>query len=156
MKSYRRMQTSLFFLCLVLSSSIEASEFRLLDTDNLSLEYAQLSKHNRDPYLPQYTGRWKDRASILWDSTLVGKDKYSLYWKHNIHTETIDTGAVKSVGWEWRLGVTLGSKLELLHHHHSRHVMDERVDNPVYQGKGNQFPVEDSFVLRFNFIGGSK
>jgi hypothetical protein len=142
-------------ICLLLVSLCSTSygaNYSLLETEYLALEYAQFDKNARDPYAPQYTGRWKDRATLLWDSNLLRVGKYKFMWNHNIHTETIDTGAVKTVGWEWRLGFGLGRYIDVFHHHHSKHIMDERVDNPAYEGKGNQFPVEDSIVIRFKFI----
>jgi len=77
-------------------------------------------------------------------------------WDHHIHTETIDSGAVKTVGWRWKAGFELGKHLEIYHNHHSKHIMDERVDNPAYGGKTNQFPVEDSFVVTVKFISKGK
>jgi hypothetical protein len=145
------MRNWILLLCIYPALS-EAAEYRLLDTDELYFEYSQLDRNNRDPYAPQYTGRWNERASLIWDSTIVSYRQYRLMWNHNIHTETIDTGAVKTVGWEWRAGVSLGRYLDVFHHHHSKHIMDEERRVPEYGNKGNQFPVEDSLVFRFKFV----
>jgi hypothetical protein len=128
-----------------------ASEYRLLDTEELHFEYSQLDHHNRDPIAPQYTGRWRDRAALSWDATWLGYKQYKLLWNHYVHTETIDTGGVKTVGWEWWAGISLG-QLDILHHHHSRHIMDEPIRDDRYGNKQNKFPVEDSMVIRFKFI----
>ena len=141
----------LIFSLLGFSIPTNAQEYRLMETELLEFEYAKLDKENRDPQAPQYTGRWKDRATLNWDSNLARVNQYKLYWNHNIHTETIDTGAVKSVGWEWRLGLDFG-RIAVFHHHHSRHVLDEKQTDTRYGQKNNTFPVEDSIVVKFKFI----
>lgn len=146
----------LLFCVSAVASEVQAKEFFLLNTDSLQMEYSQLNPQNRDPYAPQYTGRWRERAALLWDSTLLGYGKYRLIWNHNVHTETIDSGAVKTVGWEWRAAVRLGDRLEVGHHHHSKHIMDEDSRDIRYGNKGNQFPVEDSLYIRVRFLGGNK
>ncbi len=123
-----------------------------LETESLDLEYAKLDALNRDPIAPHYTGRWRDRVALEWESNLTRINSYKLFWHHRIHAETINSGAVKTTGWEWKLGLDLG-RVSVFHHHHSRHVLDERVEYPGYGKKSNQFPVEDSLVVRFRFIG---
>lgn len=145
--------TLLCLAYLVLSERTgNAAEYRLLDIDKLELQYYKLNPNNRDPYAPQYTGRWRERAAINWDATLAGMGKFRLFWNHHIHTETIDSGAVKTVGWKWDAGVALGCRLRVGHAHHSRHIMDERVENATYGDKQNQFPVEDSFTVTVSFL----
>lgn len=145
----------LLFVCLPASELQAASNFQVMETEELQLEYAKLNPNNRDPYAPQYTGKWRERVSLLWDSNIVRYRNYRLVWNHNVHTETIDSGAVKTVGWEWWAGISLG-RVDILHHHHSRHIMDERVEHTYYGNKQNQFPVEDSIVVRIKFISRGK
>jgi hypothetical protein len=149
-KRVPNMYQQLLFALLTLSTPAYCWDF--LETDELYIEYHRLNPGNRDPYAPQYTGKWRERANLVWDSTLVRKKQYRLFWNHQIHTETIDSGAVKTVGWEWKSGISFGRYVDVFHYHHSRHIMDERVEHPYYGNKSNQFPVEDSFVLRFKFI----
>lgn len=119
----------------------------------MDLEYSKLNPNNRDPYAPEYTGRWKDRAALKWDISVFE----FLYWRNNVHTEMIDTGQVKTVGWEWEAGLPLGKYFEVEHHHHSRHIMDEPEQQRYnYPDSGSQFPVEDSFLLRIKFINKEK
>lgn len=142
-------------LTLLLLSTVARSEglskrnYRLLEVDRLDIEYHKLNASNRDPYAPDYTGRWKERAALKWDISVLGL----AYWRNNTHTETIDTGAVKTVGWEWEAGVGITKYFELFHHHHSRHIMDEPAQRDYrYTDTNTQFPVEDSFGIRIRFI----
>lgn len=134
------------------SSSLQAREWRLLETEKVDLEYSQLNAYNRDPYAPDYTGRWRERVALKWDLSIVRYKDWGFFWDNNMHTETIDSGAVKTVGWEWELGLQLGKYADLFHHHHSRHIMDEEPQRDAYNGKSNQFPVEDSLVLRVHLL----
>ena len=150
-----------YLLCLLLAHTASlsgtianAGEWRLLETDKVDLEYSQLNPHNRDPYAPNFTGKWRERGALKWDLSIARYRDWGLFWNNNIHTETIDSGAVKTVGWEWELGIQLGKYADLFHHHHSRHIMDEKPQIDAYNGKYNQFPVEDSLVLRIHLYRG--
>lgn len=132
-----------------LFNTASAAEWRLLDVERLDVEYHKLNPNNRDPYAPDYTGKWADRAALKWDISILNYG----YWRNNVHTETLQSGIVKTVGWEWEAGLSLGEYLEVFHYHHSRHIMDEppqRADH--FPGARNQFPVEDSYGIRFKFI----
>lgn len=136
-----------------LSNTGYSADFKLIDVDKLDLEYLRLNPNNRDPYAPEYTGRWKERAALKFNLNVL---EY-FYWDNNIHTETLDTGIVKTVGWEWDAGIHLGKYLDVFHYHHSRHIMDEPAQRDYQYGKhgsSNQFPVEDGFGIRFKFIPG--
>jgi|LakMenEpi03Aug12_release.lakeMendotaPanAssembly.Ray.scaffolds.fasta_scaffold30464_19 hypothetical protein len=127
-------------------ASSKWSNFRLLQLEKFDIKYAQFKAYSRDPYAPQYTGYWKDRAAIEWRINVLK----SLYWDNNMHLETIDAKTVKTVGWHWELGLRLHKKLQIFHEHHSRHILDEP-GLELYNGK-NQFPVEDSFGIRIKLI----
>lgn len=150
------MSKSILLLAASLFSTIcaesQASEWRLLETDYLAFEAHALEPERRDPYLPQHTGNWANAAHLKWESTLVGRGAYSLGWNHNIHTETVKAGNVKSVGWEWEVRLTLGRNVELFQAHHSRHVMEELPRQDLYPGRQNKFPVSDSYGVRFIFV----
>lgn len=130
-----------------------AYEYRLLDVDRLDLEYTKLNPNNRDPYAPDYTGRWNERAAIKFDVSILGH----LYWDNNVHTETIDNGQVKTVGWEWEAGFHLGKYFDVFQHHHSRHLMDEPPQRQYeYPSGSTSFPVENGYGIRFKFIPGKE
>lgn len=134
-----------------ISEEAVGSEFHLIQADRLDLEYMRLSPSNRDPYAPEYTGRWQDRASLKWDIGLLDD---IVYWNNNVHTETIDTGQVKTVGWEFYAGIHLGEYADIFRYHHSRHIMDEGPQQSYNypDGTGNPFPVEDAYGITVHFI----
>lgn len=143
-----RLMLSLFVI-VALSEEAYSREYRLLDVDKLDLEYTKLNSTNRDPYAPDYTGRWGERAALKFNLNVL----HYLYWDNNIHTETIDTGQVKTVGWEWEAGVRIWKYFDVFHHHHSRHIMDEPAQRDYkYPDTRTQFPVEDGVGIRFKFI----
>lgn len=133
-------------LCLVWllsSSSLVAAEFRLLELDSVDFEYQKLDPSNRDPYAPEFTGLWRERAALRWDLRIA---KY-MYWNNHVHTETYQpSGMVKTVGWEWETGFRLGDHADIFHYHHSRHVMEEDPENRF--PSGNAFPVENAVGIR--------
>ena len=123
-----------------------ASQWKLIDTEKLELQYSRMDPMSRDPYAPQYTGRWQERASLQWRVSIL---KF-LYWDNDCHTETIDTGQVKTVGWHWEAGARINKYFTLFQEHHSRHIMDEPPETAYF--KHNQFPVENSYGIRFKLI----
>lgn len=130
-----------------LATSAEAGEYRLLEIDRVDFEAQKLRPENRDPYSPQFTENWRERAAIKWDITIL---EYG-YWRNNVHTETAGSGStVKTVGWEWEAGVRLGKYADVFHYHHSRHIMEGEPEARFNEGKGNQFPVEDALGVRFH------
>lgn len=132
---------------LPLGSKVFATEYRLLDVDRLDFEYSRLQPGNRDPLAPQYTGLWRERAGLQWDLRLL---EYG-YWRNHLHTETVQPGGeVKTVGWEWETGIEAGKYLDVFYHHHSRHLMDEKVNRQF--DTTNQFPVENSIGVRVHLL----
>jgi hypothetical protein len=128
------------------ATAAHAGEWKLLNVERLDLEYTKLEPSMRDPYVPQYTGSWRERAALRWRVSILGP----IYWDNNVHTETLKSGEVKTVGWEWEAGLRLNKYIDIFHHHHSRHVMED-VPEKRFRG-GNQFPVEDGYGIRFKFI----
>lgn len=131
----------LLALCMMLSTTALAAEWRLLDVDQASVSFMKF-KANRDP---QIYSEEHFRHRVQFDLGLQFL-KYG-FWKNNIHLET-NRSQVKTAGWEYDMGVHLGPYIDVFHHHHSRHVLDSDNDIP------GKFPVEDSYGVRFNFIGG--
>lgn len=114
---------------------------------------ARLGEGSRDPLAPQYTGSWESRAALGFRFNILG----SLYWDNYVHMEA--TSVPKTVGWHWMLGLRVHPSVDLFHEHHSRHLMDEMsTTNQSYDGRigRNNFPVEDSYGIRFNIYTGTK
>ena len=123
------------------------SNFHIMDLEKFNITYSQFQPFSRDPYAPNYTGYWHERASVEWRINVLK----AIYWDNNMHLETIDAKTVKTVGWHWELGLRLHKKLMIFHEHHSRHILDEGPQHAPYTGR-NQFPVEDSFGIRIKLI----
>lgn len=128
------------------SATTHAAEYRLLNAEKLEIDYSKLDSNNRDPYAMHYTGKWKDRAAL---KLRVGVLE-SLYWDNNIHVESINTDTVKTVGWEWEVGLRVSKYFTLFQHHHSKHIMDETSQLP--SNRSNKFPVEDSYGIKFIIV----
>lgn len=129
------------------AESAESGQYHLLDLEKMDLRYSQLDPQNRDPYAPQYTGRWQDRTSLQWRLAVLEV----LYWDNDFHLETIDTGVVKTVGWHWEAGVRISKNITVFQEHHSRHILDEEPSIRQY-ATGNQFPVENSIGVRIRLV----
>lgn len=141
---------SLMFIsstALAQSSDYNGHHYKLLNVEEFSVKYANFA-HQRDPYLPQHDGKWANRASA--EFTIASFDV--LYWKNDIHTETIKSGPVKSVGWHWVLGLRVSKYIDIYHEHHSRHVMEEGPTRRYNDENSAVFPVEDSYGIRFKLI----
>lgn len=138
------------FYLMSLCSRAQGSEWKLIDVEKLDLRYSQMDPSTRDPYAPQYTGRWKDRSSLQWRLSVLN----SLYWDNDCHVESIDNGTVKTVGWHWEAGIRLSKYFVIFQEHHSRHIMDEspsEIQSEAFQGT-SKFPIENSFGIRFRLI----
>lgn len=134
-----------FILFLVALSSIARADIKLMDAEKLEINYEKFKPGRRDPYAPEKDGDWNYRTSLNFNINMV---EY-LYWNNYVHTESVVSGAVKTVGWEWWAGVHLHSQVDLYMHHHSFHVMEE--DRPTKDGH-NIFPVEDSYGIKFKIL----
>lgn len=124
------------------------SNLKILDVDQFYIEYEQF-KGRRDPYLPEFNDRWRDRTNVKFNVNILG----ALYFDSRIHMESLDNGTYKSGGWEWFVGARLFSWADIFFHHHSQHVFEKNV--PSVEGK-NTFPVEDAYGIRIKLIDGPK
>lgn len=116
----------------------------------------------RDPFIPQYnthnavdhTKEWSHGAAFLVDMSLLQFTRNSqLYWENRVHMDMIPAH-VKSVGWQFEVGLQLGRKLDLYYGHHSRHILDEPEPEWLRDfNKNNVFPVRDVYGFRFNLYG---
>lgn len=119
------------------------SGYRLLSLEYHDITYNKFTA-NRDPYVPDRDD-WRDRASTNFRIAIL----HTLYWDNYVHTESVKTGTVKTVGWHWVAGLRLNKYMDIFQEHHSRHVMEE--DRPTKNGK-QVFPVEDSYGIKFKFV----
>ncbi len=119
--------------------------YSLWEVDDLSMEYYKYREQFRDPYFIEQDGHtYKPMSSGAELKMNLSLLKYS-YWDNRIHMASDETNVVKHVGWEWEAGLHL-PYIDLFSHHHSRHGLEYQ--NP----RGDRFPVEDYFGIRFRFI----
>lgn len=140
------------FLLIFLCISSTAVARPLLDLEEVYMTGAKMGAPSRDPMAPQYTGEWENRAALGFRFNLLG----AMYWDNYVHMEA--TTVPKTVGWHWVLGVRLHPAVDIFHEHHSRHLLDEKSPtNYIYENPNRtNFPVEDSYGLRFNIYTGTK
>ncbi len=134
----------LVLMLALLAPAAYAGEYHVLNLEYYDFTY-QKFKANRDPYTPD-VDNYADRAST---NFRIGLLNNLMYWDNQVHTETVDTGSVKTVGWHWVLGLRVTSQIDLFSEHHSRHVMEEY--RPTKNGH-NTFPVEDSYGIKIKLV----
>jgi hypothetical protein len=131
----------IIFVFIVSTSALgKPREYRLIDLEHFDMQYQEF-KNNRDPYVPDTT-KWGYRATANFRLAV----HHIFYWDNSIHTESVDNGTVKTVGWHWLLGLRVSKNLDIFSEHHSRHVMEEY--RPTKNGS-NTFPLEDSYGIRY-------
>lgn len=137
-----------------LASPATAGDYRLVDLDSVDFRYQEFSAR-RDPYTPTFDEQWKYRAALDWNLNLL---KYG-FWDNSVHTEGLEDGRVKTVGWHWFFGFRIPPlRMDVFHEHHSQHVMDEHPtqrDGSQLPNGYRKFPVEDSVGVRFRLYGKS-
>lgn len=129
------------------------SQARPLELEEFSFQQAKLGEKSRDPLAPEYTGYWKYRTQADFRIGILGAG----YWDNKVHAEAAE-GAIRTVGWHWVAGLRITSQMDLFWEHHSRHTLDTKSptsDEYRYPDRNN-FPVEDSYGLRFNIYTGTK
>ncbi len=135
----------IIFCTVVLSSTSQAKEFSLWEVNELNLEYYKYRGQFRDPYFIEQDGStykpMRDGAELNMNLSVL---KW-LYWDNRYHMAMDETSQVRHVGWEWEAGLRL-KYIDLFSHHHSRHGLE--YINP----RGDRFPVEDFYGIRFKFI----
>lgn len=123
------------------TSPAVAGEYKLLTMESFEMKYSDF-KSQRDPYAMEYTEDWAYRAATSFRYSILGV----LYHDNYVHCEGLDSGVVKTVGWQWTIGLRLHRNVDVFADHHSRHVMEDY--RPTVNGR-NQFPVEDSYGIKF-------
>jgi len=97
----------------------------------------------REPMAPQYAPTaWDKYADAEFDWNILGV----VFMENRVHLATLHTGQVKTAGWQWNLGVSVGYGVDVMYSHHSQHLLDE--PDSVACGRSNCFPVDDRYGLR--------
>lgn len=144
------MKTIVFMVFALWAGTAHAGEYRLLDVDRLDFEASRIVPQARDPYVPEYSGRWREQAALVWDLTWLQWG----YWNNRVHTETTNpSGRVTTVGWQFEVGVRVTDYFDVYRMHHSRHVMEQAPEPRFVDGR-QQFPVEDLYGVRFHIVRG--
>ena len=110
-----------------------AGEWRLLELDYMSMDYAKIANH-RDIYFPyEDAGRdkyeetdetWRGRIGVNFDLNLIRWDEfYRFHWQNRVEGNTTYQ-QFREVAWAFRWGLQLGSRVEVFYDHVSRHVLD--------------------------------
>ncbi len=134
----------------MVSFTANAQEWKLLDVDSMNIEVARF-KCNREPMTPQYNcADYTGRVSANFNLRVAEV----AYWDNNVHTEAIES-TVKTVGWQYELGLHITKSIDLYWEHHSRHIMEGEQPLHVNERTGvvgrDRFSLEDSFGVRFIF-----
>jgi hypothetical protein len=117
----------------------EASDFRLLELRETSVNYKRFNKTN---FAPLFEGPQKERITLTVNSDFM---RY-FFFNNRVHGTTT-TAQYHLIGWNFQFGLRLSKYLDVLYEHHSQHVLDE--------SPGQHFPVEDSvgftlYLYRFD------
>lgn len=128
-----------------------AAEYSLMlpHLSEMDIEYFRYHGQYRDPYFVDDQGQYiqmRDGAAVNFTLSLLGP----LYWKNRIHMDNdARTNTPRHVGWDWEGGIHVPYlPLDIYQHHHSRHGLEYQ---SPYETK---FPVEDSYGIRLQLIGG--
>lgn len=110
------------------------------------MDYFRYQEYNRDPYFVDRRGHYiqfRDGAALNLNLRVV----HFMYWKNRIHMDMDHTPQVRHVGWEWEAGIHVPFlPIDLFQHHHSRHWLEG--ESP----RGDDYPIENSYGIRFKFI----
>lgn len=127
----------LFLGIMLLSSPKRVDAISFLQLKRVSVEYASIKRGSRDPFVP--TG-FENKLDLHLDWWLIKP----VYWDNTVHSTT-DGTQFRTVSWEFEIGVSLVSWLDLYWQHHSRHLLD--LKHPIYA-----FPVIDAYGFRINLL----
>lgn len=126
--------------CALAVQDADASDFHLLQLDELSVDYRNFAVLNdKARNLLTYPESPKEGVNLNLNSSIAKV----VYWNSTI--EAMTTGAqYKSIGLLMGLGVRISPYVEVGYLHHSQHVLDGR--HPYMK-----YPVEDSLTLKLYF-----
>lgn len=150
--------TKLYLFSLMITGTLNASEWRLLDLDYFTMEHRRHINY-RDAYfskLETIEGEctrskecFTQGVSALFGLTIlqiplsIQDTPISVFWRNNVHTDATQR-QVRQVGWEWEVGVPIGNSIEVFKRHHSIHVMEDKNED-------HRFPLRDEYVVKVQF-----
>lgn len=129
----------------------EPGQLHILELDRVTFDGGRIVDY-RDLYYPytQPGGQpglggdpeiWQYNLNLGWDVSLLRFGDYGLVFDNNVHAASTDN-QYRAVGWQYRLGLMLGPKVELYWDHHSQHILDAAPDEshtfPLYNSYGVQ------------------
>lgn len=130
---------SLIILALFFFSDIGLAEFRLLDTEEISIDTWRTTAR-RDSYQPAYTGQWTSGSQFNFDLRM-----FQIFrWDNHLHLDSTDA-QIRNVGWRFDIFMDFYKPIQPFYHHHSQHSLDSS-EHAI-----DRFPLEDEYGLRFLF-----
>lgn len=126
-------------------------QLHLLEPEHVSLEYANINQGGIQDFYPSHLGI---RDSYLYpideeltfglglnlNYNLLRYKKFKLFHRNNWGFDSAQSH-VRHVYWIFDLGLNIYDKIEVFHHHMSRHILEDT--------RPDRFPVRDSFNIRF-------
>ena len=134
----------LFLLAFVelcfLSCTARAESFRILEADEISIDYLKIADYRHGYYVDDME-RFNHGANFNLNLRLC---KYAFVENrlHFLGTES----QIRAVGWEYRAGFDIGKYLQVFHYHHSQHILEREAAN-----EGYRFPLENMYGVRLFF-----
>ena len=141
-------------LGLLCAAPVQASEWRLLDTDGVYFE-AEKHWHLYDPYWDRVRYEYNQddepirKSGEYWtygiaagfDLVFMARNKFKWYWKNRVEGDSTNH-QFRRVAWQYEFGWTF-NKLDIFHSHKSEHLLETE-----YPGF---YPLKDSFGFRLHF-----
>lgn len=140
---------AMFSCMMYCTSQAEGAEYPKARDLHLDLG-VYTSEASRDAYLDTpKTGALYAKMDLTWnlDLTCGYYPKICWYFDNTIHSKA-GQNHFRHVGWEWQMGLDFG-KYQLYYYHYSQHMMEQ-------VSADRKFPVEDAYMIRFNFLRGGK
>ncbi len=116
------------------------------EVTQLSLDVRKFGGAIRDPYYPGKDD-FENYVGLNWD--LMGFQ--TLTWENTVYFYG-DDAQVRKVGWHFDVGLKLNEYFTVIHNHQSDHDVDHDRNDPQF-GNRPKFPLQNSYGLRFNFLG---
>lgn len=125
-------------VCLAISQFANASDFKVMELQELSIDYKNFSMLNANNYNSLlYPEKAKESLNVNINTNFLN---YA-YWDSTIESMTTDK-QYRSIGLETRVGVRIHSYVDLGLYHHSEHLIDRPHDFMSH------FPVVDAIELK--------
>lgn len=137
------MKAIFLIISLVYAGNIFASDFRILQLDEVRVDYMSFFSKGRDPMITNNGLPDRELGKLLDMQISTTVLKYG-YWRSLVHSYTdavmnSEGGSqFRSVGLNMELGIRLFSQLDIFYWHYSQHLLDTTSD------KIGGFPVQDA------------